>query len=183
MKSFGVMSGFEELQAQINEMQQLQIKYEKMGYVLGNESQIKYQDPENDEQRSKARKSYGKNAAITGIVTVLFLAVFIAMIVTHSKIGPTILVGLICGLLIYLFVKDLPKKHVQIMKATAIYKYQRMSHSGSSSHRTYTYFISVIPQDGEKLIFRDIQVSSEDYYKIEEGTPVMVVKGGNATLL
>lgn len=173
------MEGFEDFA----KMEELMQKYLSEGYRLGSNSEMVYQDPENSIIAKEASRASRKPMIISIIVLIAMAATFAAMIVTGSDIKWTIFMGVVVVAIAIFVFKDIPGKSPKVMKATAIFKNKRFSGSlQDSARRTYTYFVTVIPESGEKIIFRDLQVSREDYEQIQEGTPILVVKGGFACI-
>ncbi len=170
--------GFENM---INDFEKGLEQYLTEGYTLKNNSEIIYQDPENADQISKARKSIRSSMAISIIVLVSLVAMLIGMIIIGSNIGWIIFMGIFVAIVGFAMYKDRPGKQIKIMKSKAVCKYRVKI--GSASSKNYNYFVTVIPDNEVKTIYRELQVSKKDYELIQEGTPIMVVKGGKACIL
>lgn len=184
LENGGIKRKIESFENYMNDLENGLEKYLTEGYILKNNSEIIYQDPENDEQIAKARKSIRNNMTISIIVFVALVATLIGMIITGTSIGWVIFMAIFVAIIGYVIYKDRPGKQIQIMKGKAIHKYRRRLQTASGSiSQNYNYFVTVIPDNEEKTIYRDLQVSKADYELIENGTPIMVVKGGKACIL
>lgn len=176
------MSGINRVKNMFDVLQKGAVKY--ADYRVQPLSEAEYHDPENVEQAEKAEKiekMNNKKIPIVLMCTLLFCAIFIYIILTTTDwTGDVIMIAftlfIACALLIGFsikMIKDKPKK-VQVITGKAIYKDVR-SHG---RNRGYSYLVSIIPDSGEKVIYRGIPISREDYERVTEGTPIMVVNKG-----
>ena len=170
------MEGLEKVKSKLNEMSELREQY--ADYKLAHISSAQFYDPETEEQKTKANKVVKSVLAVYYMISVVFIASFIGAIFLSTQIIVTVLIGLIMVFVVALTLGAQFKK-VQIFKGKAVYKQARLVRVTSKRRRNYTYVISVIPDSGEKVIYREIQVSKNDFDQIEEGTPVMVINSVN----
>lgn len=176
------MSGINRVKNMFDVLQKGAVKY--ADYKVQPLSEAEYHDPENVEQVEKAEKiekMNNKKIPIILMCTLLFSAISIYIIWTTAEWTKEIimiaLTMFIATALLIRFsikmIKDKPKK-VQVITGKAIYKDTR-SHS---RNRGYSYLVSIIPDSGEKVIYRKIPISREDYERVTEGTHIMVVNKG-----
>lgn len=148
--------------------------------------EIVYNDPETLEQESLANSIVKKNSKsiILYIATILVIATFIFAICNKSDMRATIMLFIMCIVFVVVSIKDIKAgfKKTQIMIGKVAYKHMETEHTSgsntSSIRRNEIPMVSVIPDGEEKIIYRDIRISKSDYYKVTEGSPVMVVNKG-----
>lgn len=166
------MSRIDKLNNMFEVLNNLAEKYPE--YKTGDVNKIVFHDPENEEQAQKAKKIASSVQRFLYLALIIFVATAVLMILAKTPIWATVLDIAICIVIGIIAIKSQIQK-VQIITVKAIYKNrERMRNSNNS----YMYFISVIPDNGEKVIYQRIQISEEDYQKVTEGTPVMIVNKG-----
>jgi len=166
------MRGINKVENMFNLLEMLSEKYS--GYKVVPTSSIVYHDPETPEQEEKAKRISKKVLGLYYLVSIAFLASAISSIIMDAPIWVIILLLIITTIFVISTLKTQFKK-LQVMTGKAVYKNKERK---SNNTGKYVYFISVIPDSGEKVIYRRIQVSENDYEQIKEGTPVMVVNKG-----
>ena len=163
---------FEEAQQYIEELKRLSVKYQD--YKKAMPSKIRFRAPQNDYEREVASKVTNRVAWIIGIG----LIAFAATAVLAFRVGQTgiaivcILVTLFLG---YFFFNGVLGK-AKVAYGVAVWKHYRVDNVALESSKTF--FFSVIFDEPEKIIVRDLQTNREDFDKMVEGSRVMVIKRG-----
>lgn len=173
--------GMQKVEDKFNNLRELSAKYSD--YQRLPASKIVYQDANNAEDEAKAKqitKSYNIFLAVFAFV---FAITTVLTFVVDTSILVKILLIVITTCVISILVKSVSTKP-KVAYGIAIYKDKHLASSGSYRNRRYIYYITFIPDNGEKVLYTNIQVSSKDYEQIQEGTRVMVVnKGPKACIL
>ena len=152
-------------------LQALAVKYSD--YQRIDISQMDFREPINQHEKKIASKTNAENKLFSIIVIIAFAATLFFTIRSNAGIGLIILVSIVSILSIVLSIVSLTKK-TQVRTAIAIYKdYEYETDSVSKR-----YYITIIPDDGQKYMCLGISVSEKTYEAITEGTPVLVVKAG-----
>lgn len=173
--------GMQKIEDKFNNLKELSAKYSD--YQSLPASKIVYQDANNAEDEAKAKqitRSY--NIFLAVFVLVFALTTVLAFAVDTSILVKLLLI-VITACVTCILVKSVSTKP-KVIYGIAIYKDKHIVSSGSYRRRRYIYYITFIPDNGEKVLYTNIQVSSKDYEQIQEGTRVMVVnKGPKACIL
>lgn len=149
----------------------LEIPAEYAEYIRVQPGELVFHDPENDEQAAIVAKMKSETVSFFAIVDVLFLLIFICIIVSVNKFMVIFLMGLLTALFMIETVRVVRRK-LQVVTGRAVIKMKKRRHDKRS---TYLYYVAVAVDQPEKAIYSGISVSKEDYDKIQEGTPIMIV--------
>lgn len=160
-------------ESKMNEMSALSQKY--IDYRPVNPSEVRYRDVQNDFEKEMASKVANGVTWLIAIVGIAFTASGILGVSTGKTALGIIIILMGLGISIYGIITAMSK--VQVAYGRAVWKNFRYNNT-SGARRTKMYFASVIIDEPEKIIVRDIQTSKEDYEKIIEGTPMMIIKKG-----
>ena len=163
------MSRVQDAVEEIEKMQELAVKY--YDYRSGKATEIVYHDPETKEQEEKARAIQKKTSRLIYIVTACFLLMLVLTIATEKELWKILLMAAVTAVPSIFAVRAATRK-LQVMTGKAVYKQAKVQDIATQRK---LYYVSVIPDSGEKVIYTLIQISKEDYEKVEEGTPVLVV--------
>lgn len=158
---------------EVSHFQDLNSQY--AGYESRTSSQIEFYPPTDSFQEKKAKSVRIKDGVFLFIFTVIFGIVGILCLVAKEK---QIFVGIIC-LLIALFTGRCALSTFTsgnlVMTGYVVYKHSRR---GSGRNKGRTYYVTVRPENGDYILYKDIQISKKDYHYVAEGSPVLVVKTG-----
>lgn len=146
-------------------------------YKEVNPSEIEYHEPANEAQRKAASTCKNGAGPLIAIVGLGFLASGIFMMVNSTYFAMGIVICLISiGILIFagrtIFSKPVTAE------CRAVWKQMRYTSRGSSGRRSRSYYVTVVFDHPEKLLCKLVQTTKADYEKIEEGTPVLLIKTG-----
>ena len=173
--------GMQKIEDKFNNLKELSAKYSE--YQSLPASKIVYQDANNAEDEAKAKQITRSYNIFLAVFILVFAATTVFSFVADTSILLKILLIAITICVAYIFIKSACTKP-KVAYGTAIYKDTHIASSGSYRNRRYIYYITFIPDNGEKVLYTNIQVSSKDYEQIQEGTRVMVVnKGPKACIL
>ena len=173
--------GMQKIEDKFNILNELSSKYSD--YQSLPASKIVYQDANNAEDEAKARKITRSYNIFLTIFVLVFAITTVITFVVDTGILVKILMITITIIVAYVLIKSTFTKP-KVAYGMAIYKDTHLVSSGSFRNRRYIYYITFIPDNGEKVLYTNIQVSSKDYEQIQEGTRVMVVnKGPKACIL
>ena len=166
------MDMFEEANERLEEMRALSQKYIEYKPVMP--SQVKYRDIQNDAERQLVGDVVNSTTKLIAIVGLAFLATGIFALCT-KKIVLGIIVSLIgAGICIFAINTGMSKPKVAFGRAVfKQFRYQRFPVESSKM-----FYASVIIDEPEKIIVRDVQTSRRDYDRIVEGTPMILIKKG-----
>ena len=157
----------------MEELKNLSIKYHD--YTQAMPSRIVGRDPQNDNEKQIAGSSARNTNWVIGIGCLAFLATTIFAFCTGQiKGGMISLVGTVV-LLYFCAIPFISKPKVAY--GTAVWKHFRYNNYPREGSKMF--FLTVIFEEPEKIIVKDIQTTRESYEAIAEGTPVIVVKKGN----
>lgn len=171
--------GMKRLEDKFNTLNELSAKYSD--YQSLSASKIEYGNANNTEDEIKAKKITRKYNLFLTIFIVAFAITTVLTVMSDTDIIVKILVATVMVVAVCLLIKSVFTK-TKVAYGIAIYKDIHMTRSGAS--RRYTYYITFVPDNGEKVLYKNIQISSKDYKQIQEGTKVMVVnKGPKACIL
>lgn len=172
------MSRIDKVNNFFDQIEELSNKYKDYTPYLTNS--IPYHDPSTQEEISKAKKVANRMTLSLGFYSMVFSATFVSSLFCTDKLWVKLL---LLVLAIYLVGLTLKWKfgRLQVFTGRVVYKqtvgYRRKSEG-------VHYKISVIPENGEKVIYRGVLISSREYKMVTEGTRVLVVnKGHKATIL
>ena len=166
----------ENMVSAVSNMQEVSAKY--ADHESKNASQIVYHEPADAKQASIAAAVRRKTAALFIVGAVVFTAFTVFAFVTGQSITAALVMAVLSAVLIFTVFRILSGTP-QVMTGIAVFKYERIgSGSGTGKNTARTYLISVKPDSGERVIYKNIQISQKDYAKVAEGTPVLVVKTG-----
>jgi len=152
-------------------LQALGAKY--ADYQRININQMDLREPVNEYEKKIASKAKSENNLFSIIIIIAFAATLFFTIRSDAGLGLIILVSIISVLCIVLSIASLTKT-AQVRTAIAIYKDYEYQSDSTSKH----YYITIIPDDGQKYMCLGVSVSEKDYEAITEGTPVLVVRVG-----
>lgn len=160
------------------QIEELSIKYKDYTPYLANS--IPYRDPSTPEEISKAKKVANCMILSLGFSSIVFIATFVGSLFCTDKLLVKLLLLVVAIFLTGLTLKFMFGK-LQVFTGIVVYKQSRGRRRKSEGVH---YKISVIPENGEKVIYREIMISSREYRRVTEGTRVLVVnKGHKATIL
>lgn len=168
------MRGTEKLNNMLDELNELGVKY--ANYKITNLKKAPFRDPESDEELKASKKITNETNKFMALFTFIMLVFLVLTIITSKNVLGITIMSILFIIPLILLIKGYFGK-TQVFTGTAVYKQKRAY--GNVEKRRYTYHISVIPDNGEKVIYTSIQVSRENYEQITEGTHVMVVNKEN----
>ena len=168
------MDGFEKVSEFMGNMEDTALRYSEYKSVAV--SSLDYHEVESEEQLGRIKKAGRKNSLVIVVVLVAFLLTGVFSIIKAEYAIGVVLI-LFSGLLVFLYLPGVFKKPM-IKKGKAVWKQTR--HTGSRHRNGYnrTYYVTVAFEKPEKMLCQLVQTSKEDYEKISEGTPVILVKKG-----
>ena len=173
------MNRFDQINENIANLQglkDLQAKYADYKSVLP--SQFEYHDIENEEQEKIAKKIGNQKLLITAIATIAFGASSLLAFITGNTVL-AIIILLITVVLLFVLISTLTSKP-KVAYGKAVWKSWDYTHTNGSMSKNKIYYVSVINDNGpEKLVCTRIQTTKVDYDRIEEGTPILVIKKGS----
>ena len=174
-----MINKFERMQSQMENLQELMEKYHE--YRMVQVSEVAFHPPINAEQKKMAERVKLKNNLLAIFFILASLFFFVLTIVKGMGLIAVLSVAFFACIMIGIsaFVLATP---LLVVTGKAIYKDFEKSHDSTTRRR---YYLTVIPDGEEKVLFRRVSVSKADYEKIGEGTPVLVVKlaGGAAACI
>lgn len=178
------MSGINKINNFFDVLESTGAKYLAEGYVRGKLSEVVYHDPENQEQEEIAKKiaNRHKNGSYVLYIFSVFCIV-IAILSIIMKVGNIWFIGcmiVISAVLVYTSIDamKMERQKTKIITGKAISKQIRKTSSSGRVHRNKRYYVTIIPDSGEKVIYDLIPISRDDYQRTTEGTPIMVVNKG-----
>ena len=128
---------------------------------------------------SKAKKVANElNFFLSGFSIVMIVVFIISLfnaVENYVKVLTCVMMIIVLGITL----KSMSKK-LQVFTGIAVYK--QIIRSDIHSKKVYCT-ISIIPENGEKVIYRDINISKKEYNRVAEGTRVMVVNKGNKAII
>ncbi|MBP5192589.1 MAG: hypothetical protein J6Z74_04530 [Eubacterium sp.] len=159
----------------LEEIKRLSVKY--ANYRQAMPSEIKVRDVQNDIEKRYASTTEKSVNWIIGVGLAAFALTTVFAFATKQISGGVLsLIGTVA--LLYFFLGSFLSKP-KIAYGTAVWKHFRFSnHAGSGSRHPKIYYFTVIFEEPEKIIVKDIQTTKEAYESAVEGTPVMVIKKG-----
>lgn len=173
------MRGINRIENMFDVLNDLGSKYSD--YIPKMSSEIVYHDPETLEQEMLAKSIVKKNdkSILLYMASLISIALFIYMIVNKGNITGIIIMFIFCGICVAMSIFNIKSKFekTQIMIGKVADKHIVRNYE-RSTYRNRTAEVSVIPDGGEKIIYRNIRISIEDYEKVIEGSTVMVVNKG-----
>lgn len=137
-------------------------------------SQLDYHDPENELQEKLTKSTDTSMFVIAAVGGFFVLAGLLGIFGGNPVAG--IIIGAI-GLAVLGFFFFITKSKAQVIEGRAAYKQIRYSRR-NGNHRSETYCVTVAFESPEKMVVPLIQTTHSDYNKIEEGTPVLLIKRG-----
>lgn len=159
----------------LEEIKRLSVKY--ANYRQAMPSEIKVRDIQNDIEKRNANSTEKNINWVIGVGIAAFALTTVFAFATKQITGGVLsLIGTVA--LLYFFLGSFLSKP-KIAYGTAVWKHYRYTnHAGSGSRHQKMYFFTVIFEEPEKIIVKDIQTTKEAYESAVEGTPVMVIKKG-----
>lgn len=159
----------------LEEIKNLSAKY--ADYRQAVPAAIKVRNAQNDIERQNAGKTEKNVNWVIGVGFAAFAFTTIFAFATGQiKGGVLSLIGTLA--LLYFFLESFISKP-KIAYGTAVWKHFRYVNSVTTRARSSKmYFLTVIFEQPEKIIVKDIQTTKEVYDMVVEGTPVMVIKKG-----
>ncbi len=149
------------------------IPIEYAEYLQTQTKELKFHDPENDEQAKIALREKRKTLGMLMFGDVVCSLILIYVIVTKN----TFLVISLMGLLTVVFVINtvpVARRKPQVVVGRAVAKQKKRDFT-SNAVRKFNYYVSIAVDEPEKAIHSMISVSKKDYEKVEEGMRVIVV--------
>lgn len=169
------MNGFNNLSSNMNEMQNASARYADHQQKHAND--IVYREPMNNEESSKAKKMSAKLALVTGGMTALFALITLGTIIGGKGMKGALLMAVLTAVLGFLTYKTISTKP-QVMTGIVVFKGEHSTGKATGKNTSRTYYVSVKPDSGEMVIYKDIRISYAEYNKVSEGTHVLVAKTG-----
>ena len=172
------MNRFDQINENLLNLQKLnELPAKYVGYKSVLPSQFEYHNIENGEQEKIAKEIGNQKLLIIAIATIAFGASsLLAFITENTVLGIVIL--LITAVLLYLLISTITSKP-KVAFGKAVWKNWDYARTNGRIGNNKIYYVSVINDDGpEKLICSRIQTTKADYDRIEEGTPILVIKKG-----
>ncbi|MBR2240785.1 MAG: hypothetical protein IJ890_05350 [Clostridia bacterium] len=172
------MNRFDKINENLSNLQKLNelpAKYADYKSVLP--SQFEYHNIENEEQEKIAKEIGNQKLLIIAIATIAFGASSLLAFITEKTVL-AIVILLITAVLLYLLISTITSKP-KVAFGKAVWKNWDYAHTNGRMGNNKIYYVSVINDDGpEKLVCSRIQTTKADYDRIEEGTPILVIKKG-----
>lgn len=164
------MKNLFEIAYNIDSVDELVGRY--VGYTKRMAKEIEYHDPENEEQLAKAKAIHKRVLKGFSVITVAFLIFTILMAVTGNKLY-LVAIMIICTLVLAVTTLRLMRQKAQVTEGKVVLKH--FDRKIGSKKKTY-YFVTAAIDYPEKVICTLIQISKADYEKVEEGTPILLVR-------
>lgn len=157
----------------LEEIKRLSVKY--ANYRQAMPSEIKVRDVQNDIEKRNASSTEKNINWVIGVGIAAFALTTVFAFATKQITGGVLsLIGTVA--LLYFFLGSFLSKP-KIAYGTEVWKHYRYTNHAGSRHQKM-YFFTVIFEEPEKIIVKDIQTTKEAYESAVEGTPVMVIKKG-----
>ena len=173
--------GMQRINDKFNTLNELSAKYND--YKVMPTSSIVFGEANTAEDETKAKQITRKYNIFLTIFVVVFAITTVLTVMADTSIIVKILMIAITVLAACLLIKSIFTKP-KVAYGIAVYKDTHLLNSGASRNRRYMYYITFVPDNGEKILYRNIQISEKDYIQVQEGAKVMVVnKGPKACIL
>ncbi|MBO5610143.1 MAG: hypothetical protein J5929_07240 [Eubacterium sp.] len=162
----------EKIDDKLNELNALSQKYVDYKPVMP--SQVKYRAIQNDAEKQLVSGIVNGTTWLIAIVGLAFLVTGIFAIFTGKMVLGIIIALMGVGIGIFGLITAMSKVEVAFGRAVwKHFKYQRFPVESSKM-----FFASIIIDEPEKIIVRDVQTTREDFDRIVEGTPMILIKKG-----
>ena len=173
----GIMNGMDLLTSEINDLKNLMAEYE--GYQVVQPSAIHFREPEDPTMKALAKKGRQRTSFIVCAVSIAFWLMPIMCIIQKNKLSLTIMMIVLALVPTVFAIKSLTQKPL-ITTGELIYK--RVS-GIKTSHENREYSCTVIPDNEGKVMLRDLQITKSDFYKVDKGSRVVIIKTGATSIV
>lgn len=164
------MKNLFEIAYNIDSLNELAGRY--VGYTKRMANEIEYHEPVNEEQLAKAKDVRKKPRLAFLAITVLFLIASIFGVVTGSELYFNLIV-IFCTIFLAVMTIRLMREEIQVTEGNVVLKhYDRKI----GSKRKTAYYVTAAIDYPEKVICTRILISKADYEKVDEGSPILLVK-------
>lgn len=172
------MNRINKIQNLFDQIQEQSVKYND--YVPCSIENIPYRDPSTEEETLKAKKIANKLMLKLSLFSIALIASWVLSLYGTDRFLVKFLLFLMIIISLGITLKEMSKK-LQVFTGIVVYKQIRVKDKKS---RSVQCTVSIVPENGEKVIYRGINISKKEYIRVTEGTRVLVVnKGVQATLL
>ena len=150
---------------------------------------IVYYEPQNEEQhlwvqetikdmiRTRTREKITL-ALMFGVFAAVICLIFFTELLKGEDMKAVCFLGLTAAVFIFIVVRallTLPKNITTASFMTGTVVFKNSKRTGNDSRQLY---ISIIPDSGEKVIYRNVYTANKYYRRISEGTRVVVIRAG-----
>lgn len=168
-----VMNSIEELGLDATGLREVLAKYSD--YRRAKTEELPFRDAANDDEKKVISKVRSKGIGLLLFGTVLLGALTAFSVVRKDGIVGIAILGLMFLLFLVFLIRNISIK-ATIMKATAVYK--KFEYRTGDNPQAKSYYVTVIVDEPEKLLYPRIGISKADYEITEEGTEMYVVMNG-----